>query len=232
MAPRLMSPRVVVASVLLGAAAGSTAALEFTRGVTPDGTAVFLLEGRFEAGDGVRFEAEVAKGGIDEVWLDSPGGLEVEGYAVGRVLRRVGLIARVPKGRSCSSACVDAFLGAPIRFVDAAFTIGVHPASAAGNDNVRATVLDVIARDGEEGARDVITAFEQRGGASAAQWIEYVLGMGVSPKLVAYATTVPHNCILMLSWQEMLLFNVVNTAGPPKVGFAPGDSRKECWSAP
>ena len=181
---------------------------------------VLRVSGRIEAGDAARLERALGRQTVDEVWFNSLGGRELVGYAMGRVLRREGVISRVPRGARCASACVDAFLGAPIRFVDAPYSVFIHPASASG---VRAAQDKVRkgAEGGEAGAREVIMYFERVGAESTARWINYVLEMGASARLVEVASEIPHDCAVALSRQEMLAYNIVNTGGAPKKPFTP-----------
>jgi len=199
-------------------------AVELTLNRIGGSATVLRISGVIEKGDARRVELKLREADVDEVWFDSPGGRELVGYQIGRLMRRAGVIGRVPRGARCAGACVDAFLGAPIRFVDAPYSVFIHPASASG---VRAA-RDMVrkgAESGEAGARDVIMYFERVGAESTARWINYVLEMGASAKLVEAASEVPHNCAIALSEQEMLAYNVVNTGGPPREPFTPEGRR-------
>lgn len=62
---------------------------------------------------------------VDEVWFDSAGGDREEAKQLGGLLRRAGLLTRVPASATCAGACVDAFLGGIARLVDPSAEIGV-----------------------------------------------------------------------------------------------------------
>ena len=95
--------------------------------VTSGSARVLLAEGGVGNEEGARLDAAIQQAGnIDEVWLSSPGGNLDQGEAMGRVLRKRGLMVRVPDGHACISACTIAFLGGQIRSVDPGAFYGIH----------------------------------------------------------------------------------------------------------
>lgn len=95
--------------------------------VTNGGTRILLAEGGVGNQEATRLDTAIQQAGnIDEVWLSSPGGNLDQGEAMGRVLRKRGLMVRVPDGHACISACTIAFLGGQIRAVDSGAFYGIH----------------------------------------------------------------------------------------------------------
>jgi hypothetical protein len=88
---------------------------------------VLLAIGGIEDGEAGRLQQALERfGPIDEVWLNSPGGDAEEGPLMGRLLHKLGLVTRLPKGYACISACSYAFLGGVIRIVDPGSYYGIH----------------------------------------------------------------------------------------------------------
>lgn len=217
-----MAGRLIRAGLLLAAlAAGPVAALEFTP-MTRGDARILMLEGKFERDDDARFRRMIAAEPYDEVWFDSGGGNVKAGQGIGRAMRANGLLGRVPADAKCASACVDAFLGAPVRFVDRPESIGVHMFSIFRSEPIQEAITEDVAAGNVGG---VIRFMEEFGAEATARWIGYMMEMGVAPSLIAWTVEVPHLCIYWLSAEEMRHFNVVNTAGPPAPGFRPGNGR-------
>lgn len=114
---------------------------------------VLLAEGQVGNQEGARLHDAIQQAGsIDEVWLSSPGGNLDQGEAMGRVLRRRGIMVRVPAGHACVSACTIAFLGGQLRVVDATAFYGIHMFSLyfdehiAGRNKV-ALINDLVAAE-------------------------------------------------------------------------------------
>jgi hypothetical protein len=203
-------------------AGSAVSALEFERREVAAGVHVLVLDGPFRGGDDARFERELAKGPVDEVWFDSGGGSVVAGQGIGRLMRQRGLIGRVPDGAKCASACVDAFLGAPVRFVDAPHSVGVHMFSVFRSERIKKEYEEKVAQGK---VTEVIFDMENYAADATAKWIDYMMEMGVAPSLISFTVKVPHVCIYWLTEQEMRHYNVVNTAGGPRPGFEPGYGR-------
>ena len=74
---------------------------------------VLHVYGDFDLGisEDVRTALNLHSDIIDEVVLNSPGGLGYEGYTVGSILSDYQLPVRVAKGTACLSACAAAFIG-------------------------------------------------------------------------------------------------------------------------
>lgn len=226
MAARLIRGAVAALAVALAALAPAAVSAD---GVTLEvrtvgDSRILVVDGGLTAGDEDRFAGMLARGPFAEVWFDSPGGSVVAGQGIGRHMRKAGLIGRVPAGSICASACVDAFLGAPVRFVDRPHSVGVHMFSVFASEKIRADLTEKV----EQGqvARAIFDMEDYAAGA-AARWITYMMEMGVAPSLISWTVRVPHLCVYWLTQQEMLHYNVVNTAGPPRPGFAPGKGRVE-----
>ena len=94
----------------------SSAAFALSIEVVPPST--ILLEGPIDERAAQRLREEI--GGREMasaiVILNSPGGLLLEGMALGRVIREAGYSTSVARGGVCHSACVFALLGGVYRF--------------------------------------------------------------------------------------------------------------------
>src|SRR5437763_136061 len=104
-----MSFRAAVLSVLLPLAAVPAAARDGgSLSIELVAPATILLSGPIDERSSQRLEEVVAgrEVGAALVMLDSPGGLLVEGMALGRTIRRLGYSTAVPRGGVCHSACV------------------------------------------------------------------------------------------------------------------------------
>ncbi|MBF9150464.1 hypothetical protein [Novosphingobium jiangmenense] len=92
-----------------------------------EGRKILLIAGAVNADAGPRLASALsANPEVEEVWLNSPGGAVVGGLAMGRELRRRGLLVRVPSRFLCESSCTLAFLGGAIRQVDPDGHYGIH----------------------------------------------------------------------------------------------------------
>ncbi|MEO1328590.1 MAG: hypothetical protein AAFW46_02925 [Pseudomonadota bacterium] len=220
---RRCAAAIAVTGWLAGPGCGSAAAMTATIRSDAAGAPVLLLEGRIERGDADRVDARLAQGGFLEVWFDSPGGAVEDGYRIGHALRSRRLAARVPRGAACASACVDAFLGGVIRFVDDGAAVIVHPASISKSGR---GLMERLVREGE--TERAIQLFEQNATVEAATWARYLTLMGVSLDLVRFAAKVPHACGILLRREELVYFNIVNTAGAPPESYRPGAPQKRC----
>ncbi|WP_193141866.1 MULTISPECIES: hypothetical protein [unclassified Meridianimarinicoccus] len=224
MARGLIQQFAAVALLVAGLGAGPAAALEFERRQVGGGVRILYLDGSFSSGDDDRFATELSKGPVDEVWFDSGGGSVDAGQGIGRLMRQRGLIGRVPDGAICASACVDAFLGAPVRFVDSPLSVGVHMFSVFRSDKLKKKYEEQVAQGK---VTEVIFQMENYAASATARWIDYMMEMGVAPSLISFTVKVPHVCIYWLTAQEMLHYNVVNTGGGPRPGFKPGHGKVE-----
>lgn len=182
------------------------------------GAPVLFLEGRIYKEDSAAIIARLRKRDFREVWLNSPGGSVAAGYEIGRELRRLGIATRISSSSVCASACVDAFLGGVIRFADPGARILIHPGSVSGEENAQFLLQQQVKQGKSE---EAIQMFEQLAAADTVAWTRYLTLMGISQDLVIFAAKVPHRCTITLRQEEMIYFNVVNTAGAPKNGYRP-----------
>jgi len=205
--------RAAATALVLLAVAPVASALDLEQVELRDGRRVVVAKGEFVDGDSQRLGGLITLAGrIDEVWFHSGGGLEIEGYRIGKLIRQTGLATRVPKGAKCASACTDAFLGGMLRFVDDERSVGIHMPTASHNQGLRSRVQGAVRQGGDAGAGEVIRHFEGAGARSAADWTRYVMSMGVSIRLVDKAVQVPANQMHWLSRSEMRSFNVTNAS--------------------
>lgn len=175
------------------------------------GARILVVEGEFKRGDSQRLSEVVARAGrIDEVWLNSQGGSLMEGIESGRVLRRLGLAARVPDRAACASACVYALIGAVARSVDPQGKVGVHMHSMAMNPELRAELIGVIRKHGEAGLVRAMQMMEQASAYAAAQQARYLVEMRASLELMTPTVGTDHLDIHWLTRSELVKYNVVN----------------------
>jgi hypothetical protein len=84
------------------------------------------VSGDIETKDAAKLQQLIDRTGITTVYLNSNGGVAMEGYRLGYTLMRNDTLAIVPDGNVCLSACAIAFLGAPSKVL--AGTLGFHVA--------------------------------------------------------------------------------------------------------
>jgi hypothetical protein len=192
-------------------------ALEFT---VKDyhGQRVLLLEGGIEENDSEQFKNTLQQAGqIAEVLLDSPGGSEREGLAIGRLIRHRGLSTRILANARCESACADVFLGGVARRVEEGGRYGIHMATAMASKyaikRAATSIMKHIEKNGKidyEGVREVIQEYEKDSAQAASRWAAYVLEMGASPRIVDEGTKVHATGIKHLTREELIDLNIVN----------------------
>lgn len=152
-----MSPKWIAAAALLALTSVPVAAMDWkvlqmpelgalvTDGSVPDyprfaaaprGIKIFLGSGEIAPGDADALLALVREAypegaeipaALPEVWLDSPGGDPFEGFALGWLIRDLGMATVVPEGAICASACTIVVLGGIERRVEGPYM--VHAAS-------------------------------------------------------------------------------------------------------
>ena len=179
-------------------------------------------EGRKREGmrtaDVAKLEALLVRERVDEILLNSGGGSESAGLAIGRLLRKHGLATRIPPGARCASACADAFLGGVIRRVDQGGRYGVHMPTGVNDTEYLEKVLTILVElrrkkeAGIDDARSVLQFFEQSGARMASRWAAFVIEMGASHRLVALGIAAPADEMTWLTRRQLLDFNVVNVA--------------------
>lgn len=99
---------------------------------------VLVAWGGIDGGDSERFRTALdAAGPIEEIWLDSPGGVLSEGMEMGRILHARRLTTRIPRGLQCISACNFIFMGGKIRYIETGGIFGVHMFASNAADTIR-----------------------------------------------------------------------------------------------
>jgi hypothetical protein len=179
------------------------------------GTKVLIVQGTIENGEAARLAQALASAGVvEEVWLNSPGGTLTEGIAMGRLLRKKGLLTRVPNGAACASACTFAFLGGPIRIIDSDAYYGVHMFSNFfDHKNVSnfATAVTNLARSGQaEELRRQLMLFEQSQAQLAADCAKFLIEMSASLDFLTGTFGQPQTGMCYLSREGMTRYNVTN----------------------
>jgi hypothetical protein len=114
-----------------------------------------FLDGRIDEGAAERLRDELARReiGSARVYLNSPGGLLLEGMELGRLIRRRGFSTYIGRqggngtealAGSCSSACVFAFIGGVFRFAPPQSRIGVHRFSSVSPTDVDPDMVQMV----------------------------------------------------------------------------------------
>lgn len=160
--------------------------------ISAGGARVLLGEGGVGNQESARLDAAIQQAGsVDEVWLSSPGGNLEQGEEMGRVLRKRGLMVRVPDGHACISACTIAFLGGQIRVVDPKAYYGIHmfslyfDQSVAAKDKVALQKELIAAEKIQPGASAIIfrremMTLERSTAQGAAKLAKYLVEMSAS----------------------------------------------------
>jgi hypothetical protein len=163
-----------------------------------------FLEGRIDEGAAERLRDELARREIESarVFLNSPGGLLLEGMELGRLIRRRGFSTYIGRQRengadalagSCSSACVFAFIGGVYRFALPQSRIGVHRFSSISPADADADMVQLV----------------------SAAIIKYIKEMGVDVDLFDRMSRRGKEQILILSERDLLQLRVVNAGRLP-----------------
>lgn len=172
------------------------------------GRRVLVAEGPVDATASRRLESAIKRHSpIDEIWLRSPGGVAVQGPAIGRVIRSYGIPTRIPSGWWCVSACTLAFLGGPIRVVEPGGVYAVH--------------MFTMVNSGAplSGDKGFISGIEERSAILATEQNDYMIKMGVSRKLLseimykqqAVGKGADMSTIRCMTGSEMNRYNVTNS---------------------
>ncbi|MFZ5748408.1 MAG: hypothetical protein ACOY45_12225 [Pseudomonadota bacterium] len=183
---------------------------------TPAGR-VLVASGEIRVGEGQRLAQAIASAGsISEVWLNSPGGVLTEGMAMGRALRKSGILTRVANGNACVSACTFAFLGGPIRIIDGDAYYGVHMFSRYFDMDQVISYLDAIkayveANDAK-GLQSFLMRQEQLNAQLAAECAKYLVEMSASLEFLTGTFGQRQTGICYLSRDGMIRYNVVNAS--------------------
>jgi len=155
-------------------------------------------EGPIAAGDAERIEAELQDGRIDEILFESPGGDRGEAMRIGHLLRRAGVLTRIPAGATCAGACVEAFLGGAARMIDA----GAHVGAGAMPVSDAASTQAPAER-------------EQAAGRWAERQADYYIRLGVSRGLLRLQLDMPAGATCWLTQGAQRRYGVANTAFVP-----------------
>jgi hypothetical protein len=216
--------------ITLSLSLGCASAADFISG-TYNGKRVLLIRderptadsprrGSIKRGDAQKFEATVARDGpFAEILLDSGGGSEPDGLAIGRAIRRSGLSTRIPSGALCASACADIFMGGVARRIENGAKYGIHNSTLANNSELLELMYKEVASayDPQRKALDheklkgVIQLFEKFSANAAARWSGFVLEMGGSPRIVQLGTESAGSQMNWLSREQLVDLNIVNT---------------------
>ena len=148
-----------------------------------------MLDGTIDERATQRFREEIAGRELASatVILNSPGGLLLEGMALGHLIRELGYSTAVAPGGVCHSACVFALLGGVYRFAGPQSSIGVHRFSS-NSPVVDADAVQVIS------------------GAV----VNYIRQMGADVDLFDRMTRAGSEQLLVLGDKELRRLQVVN----------------------
>jgi hypothetical protein len=86
------------------------------------------VDGRFEAGDEIKFRTEVGRLTKAVVVFNSDGGILQAGIEIGKTIRLKSFATAVLDGSRCASSCAFAWLGGSPRFMQRGAQIGFHAA--------------------------------------------------------------------------------------------------------
>jgi tetratricopeptide (TPR) repeat protein len=86
------------------------------------------VDGRFEAGDEIKFRTEVGRLTKAVVVFNSDGGVLQAGIEIGKTIRLKSFATAVLDGSRCASSCAFAWLGGSPRFMQRGAQIGFHAA--------------------------------------------------------------------------------------------------------
>lgn len=168
-----------------------------------------ILRGEIARGDAGRVERLLrASGPIVAVRLDSTGGNLAEAFAIGRLLRRGRIPARIGDGAVCASACVYVLAGAPLRHVAPGGRIGVHMFASTHDGDVLAMIARLVREHGQEGAAIVARRLEQRSAAMASEVAGYLDEMSVPLALMIPTLATPPDQVRWLTREEMRAFGL------------------------
>jgi hypothetical protein len=87
-----------------------------------------VVDGRFEAGDEIKFRTEVGRLTKAVVVFNSDGGNLQAGIEIGKIIRLKSFATAVLNGLRCASSCAFAWLGGTPRFMGQGAQIGFHAA--------------------------------------------------------------------------------------------------------
>ncbi|WOI57070.1 hypothetical protein [Palleronia sp. LCG004] len=162
--------------------------------ITLDDGPALRLVGQIAAGDGARMTETLgnrfADGAPRQVYLHSPGGSVADALELGRFLRDEDATTRIAEGDVCLSACPYMLVGGSERLVDDAGSVGVHQ-HYFGQNSVQPAFMAV---------EDI-----QRG---QGQVMEYLVDMGIDPRIMRHALVTPPDEIYILLPEELEEYGV------------------------
>jgi hypothetical protein len=180
---------------------------------------VLRFQGEVGPEEGARLaQALRTAGAVDEVWLHSPGGVAVQGIAMGRALRRARVAVRVPNGAMCFSACAIAFVGGEVREVDPQGCYGNHMFSAWSDPERARAMAEAVARLAAAGAagqaaariQEFMMAQEQANARLSRDTARYYQEMGISIELMVPVFETSFDGRYFPDRRQLRRFNVEN----------------------
>ncbi len=204
------SPRSLLLLLVVALAPLPASALEFAL-AKQGGSQSLVLRGEIAHDDARRVERLLRLSGpVAGVRLDSTGGNLSEALALGRLLHRQRLAARVPAGAVCASACVYAFAGARSREVESGGRIGVHMYASTHGGDVLAMIAQLVREHGDEGAAIVARKLEQRSAAMTLEVASYLDEMSIPLTLLIPTFATPPDEVRWLSRDELRAFRLTD----------------------
>lgn len=140
---------------------------------------------------------------------------------MGRVLRRRGIMVRVPAGHACVSACTIAFLGGPLRVVDATAFYGIHMFSlyfdeAIAGKNKNALIDDLVAAEKvRPGGSTIIFQkemmdLERKTAQGAGELAKYLVEMSASLEFLTGMFGQNQRSVCFIAKEGLHRYNIVN----------------------
>lgn len=179
------------------------------------GRKALVLDGDIDRDESKKFDQALSRAGaVEEIILNSGGGIEIEGLAIGRTIRKRGLGTRITSRGMCASSCADIFLGGVSRRVEKGGRYGIHMATVARNPEairlVAASVQATRQSNDPKHIQNIIFQIETFSAQAAARWAGYVLEMGASPRIVDLGTKTGADDMNFLNQAQLNDLNVVN----------------------
>jgi hypothetical protein len=158
-------------------------AMTFTLGAKGRASAVGLIK----PGTAKAFERFLDKydGKVKEIVLHSPGGSVPDSIDMARTIRKLKLTTSVPENGYCASSCPLVFAGGEMRLAAAKSWVGVHRVY---------TLKGAIGtlQEGMAAAQDI-----------SARCQEFLIEMGVDPKVWIHAMTTPKDRLYVFTADEL-----------------------------
>ncbi len=205
-----------VAVTVLSAGPTPARAMDFFAVDTGDGRLLLVAQGEIKDGDDKRLHDLVAalpaQSKLFAVGLDSPGGNLREGVYLAKSIHSTGLPTIVSSRGMCVSACFLMFAAGSTRMASINARIGVHSASADGEDN---------------GPAQAITTLMARQAAE----------FGVPPAIIGKMVTTPPGDVTWLNKQDLAAMNTTmlpsfESTYTPGSEFVPGSAVHAAQPAP